>query len=183
VLDGSGLAISTAASYQLSPALAFDGTNYLVAWQDFRSGSYDIYGARVSPGGGVLDGSGLAISTAARDQQLPALAFDGANYLVAWEDNRSGTSSDIYGARVSPAGTVFEPFALATAGTDERSPAVARAGAGRVVAVAYERFAPEPPYGARRAFLRFVRSPCGTSTSCPPAVRSSQTRARAGSRR
>jgi hypothetical protein len=185
VLDGGGIAISTAANSQGSPALAFDGTNYLVAWSDYRSGtSNDIYGARVSPAGSVLDGSGLAISTAANSQYSPALAFDGTNYLVAWSDYRSGTSSDIYGARVRPAGTVFEPFALATAGTDERSPAVARAGAGRVVAVAYERFAPEPPYGVRRAFLRFVRSPCGTSTSaCPPTVRSSQTRAKAGSRR
>jgi hypothetical protein len=132
----------------------------------------------------VLDGGGLAISTAANSQYSPALAFDGVNYLVAWEDYRSGTNYDIYGARVSPAGSVFEPFALATSGTDERSPAVARAGAGRVVAAVYERFAPEPPYGVRRAFLRFVRSSCGTSTSaCPPAVRLSQTRARAGSRR
>jgi hypothetical protein len=187
MLDVSGLSISTAAYSQVSPALAFDGTNYLVAWSDERLSpgtSTDIYGARVSPAGSVLDGSGLAISTAANSQYSPALAFDGTNYLVAWSDYRSGTSSDIYGARVRPAGTVFEPFALATAGTDERSPAVARAGAGRVVAVAYERFAPEPPYGVRRAFLRFVRSPCGTSTSaCPPTVRSSQTRAKAGSRR
>ena len=37
--------------------------------------------------------TGIAISTAANDQCAPAVAFDGTNYLVVWEDGRSGTSS------------------------------------------------------------------------------------------
>ena len=35
------------------------------------------------------------------------MAFDGANFLVVWEDERSG-GSDIYGARVTPGGTVYD---------------------------------------------------------------------------
>src|SRR5207249_3978893 len=127
VLDPNGIAISLAANNQASPAVAFDGTNYLVVWQDFPGGTYfDIYGARVSPAGTVLDPAGIPISTAAGDQLSPALAFDGTNYLVAWTDPRSG-SYDIYGARVSPAGTVLDPSGLAIsfAAGGQGSPALA----------------------------------------------------------
>ena len=89
--------------------MAFDGTNFLVVWADGRSGpSYDIYGARVSRAGAVLDGAGIPISTAANDQFAPAVAFDGTNFLVVWTDGRSGASYDIYGARVSRAGAVLD---------------------------------------------------------------------------
>ena len=114
VLDGAGIPISTAANDQSAPAVAFDGTNFLVVWQDGRSGTNsDIYGARVSRAGAVLDGTGIPISTAANDQYAPAVAFDGTNYLVVWQDRRSGTTYDIYGARVSRAGVVREPAGFA----------------------------------------------------------------------
>ena len=38
------------------------------------------------------------ISTAANVSSRPAVAFDGTNFLVVWQDLRSGTSTDIYGA-------------------------------------------------------------------------------------
>jgi len=109
VLDTAGIAISIAAGDQELPAIAFDGTNHLVVWQDGRSGSYDIYGTRVSAGGNVLDPDGIAISTAEGYQQSPAISFNGTNYLVVWQDNRSGSSWDIYCARVSVVGTVLDP--------------------------------------------------------------------------
>ena len=40
----------------------------------------------MSPAGAVLDPDGIPISTAADDQTQPAVAFDGTNYLVAWQD-------------------------------------------------------------------------------------------------
>jgi phosphoribosylformylglycinamidine (FGAM) synthase PurS component len=128
VLDPSGIVISTAVGSQEYPAIAFDGTNYLVVWQDYRSGSdYDIYGARVSVGGSVLDPSGIAISTAADLQWYPAVAFDGTNYLAVWQDLRSGSSWDIYGARVSKGGSVVDPsgIAISTDATNQLRPAVA----------------------------------------------------------
>lgn len=100
-----------AAEYEGSPALAFDGTNFLVVWDDGRGGyNRDIYGARVTPAGTVLDSNGIAISTALADQWRPAVAFDGTNFLVVWEDQRNGPDDyDIYGARVTPAGAVLDP--------------------------------------------------------------------------
>ncbi len=109
VLDTAGIAITQAADHQYSPAVGFDGTNFLVVWQDYRDGNdWDIYGARVTPAGVVLDPSGTPISTALRYQERPDVCFDGTNYLVVWIDTRSGTNADIYGARVTPEGLVLD---------------------------------------------------------------------------
>jgi hypothetical protein len=40
---------------QKSPATAFDGGNFLVVWEDCRNETSDIYAARVTPQGIVLD--------------------------------------------------------------------------------------------------------------------------------
>ncbi len=74
---------------QTSPSVAFDGTNYLVVWHDGRGDIGNIYGARVDPSGHLLDPAGFAISTAEERQLYPSVAFDGTNYLVVWEDERS----------------------------------------------------------------------------------------------
>src|SRR5262249_1878917 len=127
VLDPSGIAISTAANNQRSPAVAFDGTNYLVS---FGSGinqyqDPDIRGTRVSTSGSVLDPRDFLISTGVNSQSAPAIAFDGTNYLVVWQDNR-GDGYDIYGARVSQAGVALDGtgIAISAATGDQDLPAV-----------------------------------------------------------
>jgi hypothetical protein len=113
VLDPVGIAISTAANDQLEPSVAFDGTNYLVVWQDDRNGSCDIYGTRVAQSGVVLDPVGIAISTAADDQLRPSVAFDGTNYLAVWQDHRNEPyKPDICGARVDTSGSILDSTAI-----------------------------------------------------------------------
>jgi len=111
VLDPSGIVIATS-PFKHAPAVAFDGTNYLVAWEYTQAGWSNIYGARVTPSGTLLDPDGIPISTAPYHQSRPALAFDGKNYLVAWADNRSSTEYEIYGARVGQSGAVLDPEGL-----------------------------------------------------------------------
>ena len=98
---------------QQSPAVAFDGTNYLVVWYDLRdtkTNSWDIYGARVSALGVVLDKTGIAISTASGHQQVPRVAYQSGTFLVVWQDYRHhGSYGAIYGARVTSAGKVQDP--------------------------------------------------------------------------
>jgi len=162
VLDPSGFVVSQARDSQCSPAVAFDGANFLVTWGDFRSGNYyfDIYGARVTPQGTVLDPAGLAISRADDNQRFPALAFDGTNFFVVWEDHR--TDSDIYGARVTPAGTVLDPSGILVSRADysRYSPALAFDGANFLVAWHDYRSGCEV-YGARVTPAGTVLDPSG----------------------
>jgi len=137
VLDPTGIAISTAIDSQRLPTVAFDGTNYLVVWQDRRNGSeYDIYGTRVSPSGTVFDPAGTAISTATGNQCAPSVAFDGNNCVIAWEDERSVMSSDIYGAIMNTSGMVIDSFAVSIQPGDQITPALAH-GPGDQILVTY----------------------------------------------
>lgn len=151
VLDGSGLAVSTATGSQRTPAVAFDGTNYLVVWEDARSGTADIYGSRVTPDGGVLDGAGIAINASSGVQQAPSVAFLGTRYLVAWQDHRSGTNDDVYATRVSTAGAVLDGTGVAvSAGTaNQVAPAVSAGGANFLVVWSDARGTDADVYAAR----------------------------------
>jgi hypothetical protein len=98
---------------QERPAVAFDGTNYLVVWEDSRAVQADVYGARVTTSGQVVDDQGgIPIGVASAFQVAPDVAVSGTSYLVVWRDNRNG-NVDTYAARVSPGGTVLDPFGIA----------------------------------------------------------------------
>jgi hypothetical protein len=136
VLDPTGFAVSPGAEQQDDPAVAFDGTNFLVVWSDWRGGQRpNIYGARVTPGGAVLDPTGIAISTAADDQDQPAVCFDGTNWLVAWGDHRDGSQYDLFAARVTPAGVVLDTngFVISSATRNQAKPAIAFDGSNTLV--------------------------------------------------
>jgi len=132
VIDQTNLLISRAGAVEANPSVAYDGTNYLVAWEDSRSFStndVDIRGARVSAKGALLDKTGLLICNAAGAQQHPSVAASGGEFLVAWQDDRNDgvSGEDIYGSRVSDAGVVLDPagLALSTTNDDQLSPVVA----------------------------------------------------------
>jgi len=113
VIDPSGIILSILPYNQYYPAAAFDGTNYMVVWQDYRNGAdYNIYAARVSPTGKILDPKGIAVTTESNWQGLPSIAFDGKNYLVAWTDFRNNGEIDIYGARIDSSGKVLDPSGI-----------------------------------------------------------------------
>ena len=63
--------------------------------------------------GQVSKSSAIRVSAAANPQGSPTLASDGTNYLVVWGDERTGKSSDVYGARVDRTGTVLDRRGIA----------------------------------------------------------------------
>lgn len=98
---------------------AFDGTNYLVGIEDHTTTTTPpAIGAQLIDANGNKVGS--VISTGRYGISAYA-AFDGANYLLIWEDDPVGSTGDgrfqIYGQFISPAGVkIGSPFAISTAG-------------------------------------------------------------------
>lgn len=114
------------------PAVAFDGANYLVVWADQRmSRDDDIFAARVTPSGQILDVEGIKVAAVAGKQLHPTVVFAGSQYLVAWEDFKvaGGTQADIAAARVSTDGAVTLLGTVAATSVSETTPKLAADGA------------------------------------------------------
>jgi len=126
-LDSPAKVISNAVNEQDSPSVAYDGTQYFAVWTDFRNATSDIYGARMSTSGTLLDTNGIAITTAALAQAAPDVASGNGVTLVVWADRRNSatTGFDIYGALVNPAGTILvSDIVISNAANDQNRPAV-----------------------------------------------------------
>jgi hypothetical protein len=90
---------------QHEPSIAWNGMNYLVAWRDIRRADMgDIYAARITATGQVLDPSGTAISTGAAKENNVAIIAAGSDYFVAWHDDAT-TPLELRGTRVAADGT------------------------------------------------------------------------------
>jgi MYXO-CTERM domain-containing protein len=203
--------VSSAGGAQNRPAVAFDGTNYLVVWNDYRDlGQGALYGARVDKTGKVLDPTGFRIMDGAGSPSLafgggeylvvlptidgylyarldgsgklidsvplrlaqtevssvipPGIAWNGSEFFVVWEDRRAN-QADVYGARISKAGTLLDPtgIGISTAKGNHRSPRVASDGSGFFVIWMDERVVLSQPraFGARVSSDGAVLDPDG----------------------
>ena len=100
-------------------AIAAGTDSYLIVWQQYGPARWDVYGARVSFSGQVLDPAGFLITPPSGsrgpsyfgfpEELIPAVAWDGHNFLVIWDDPRDLWTYAVYGARVSPDGVVLDP--------------------------------------------------------------------------
>lgn len=121
---GGVIAVSPPGASTSGPAVASDGEGFLVAWS-----TGDLVAARVSSSGAVLDPAGITVSAAAGSQREPAVAWHGGGWSLVWTDGRSGPSTELWGARLSPAGTVaLAERRIATGPASASSPAVAARG-------------------------------------------------------
>ncbi len=124
VTDPDGIVIASAAVSFPLPAIDFDGTNYLVVWQDLPGSDYNIYGELVHTDGSHE--SQFTVCNASGAQQEPTAAFDGIDYFVAWDDSRDGNTYDIFGCRVNLQGGIVggTDFTISTRGYAQK-PALA----------------------------------------------------------
>jgi hypothetical protein len=147
ILDTYGISISTVAVNISGVSAAYDGTNFLVAWSDYRTGSnYDIYGARVSAAGSVLDPQGVPlISTApAQARNRLALSYGGGRYLLAFIEGNG-----VYGASITTSATPGYPNPLSTSLTSPSAIAAAFNGTNHLVAFNAKLSTDQVIYGRR----------------------------------
>lgn len=133
VLDPTGIPISTASSDQFSPSAVYDGTSTVVVWSDWRNGRSDLYGARVAPGGQVLDPDGFLVASSVG--WGAGLVRFGEGSLITWVDASDDVDGDIYAARLDATGIVLDVggFPVSTALGGQIQPVAAPLGAGVIV--------------------------------------------------
>lgn len=120
LLDDKPIAVCAAVECQLSPSVAFASGVFLVVWSDLRNGKdFDIYAARVTPDGKVLDQDGFPVAggapsspggsvAASQNQYGPSIAPGDGKFLVAWQDYRDEKGYALYAARVGADGKVLD---------------------------------------------------------------------------
>ncbi|GEM_PF-756063 len=111
VATAGGVAVCTFASDQINPDICSDGAGgSIIVWQDARSTTdQDIWVQRMGPAVSIVWGvDGVVMNNnVAFDQINPKIVSDGVGgAMMAWQDFRTGVTSDIYAQRVNSAGTV-----------------------------------------------------------------------------
>ncbi len=112
----SEFVVTNASANQRAASVIYNPTsnNFLVTWIDETNGTSntDVWGAIVSPGGGVNSGP-FAMITATGNQRGPYVRYDygTSRYFMVWFDNRGG-NYDIYGSRVSSSGVILDGSGL-----------------------------------------------------------------------
>ncbi len=88
------------------PVIAMDGYgNFVITWNDYRNGNYDIYCQRFNSSGIPL-GPNFKVNddTGTAEQVYPAITMDASGkFVIIWEDDRNG-NPDIYTQRYSADG-------------------------------------------------------------------------------
>ncbi len=103
----NGVTITNVAGSQIKPVIASDGNGgAIIAWEDPRTDTGDVYAQRVDSTGTVQwTANGVVISATTSSQSTPMIISDGLQgAIVTWIDLRSGV--DIYAQRVDSTGTV-----------------------------------------------------------------------------
>jgi hypothetical protein len=145
-------------------AISSDPGGVHVVFTDPRAPLAHLRAARLSPGGAVLDPCGAELAGTA-SAAAPALAFDGARHLLAFEEPATGV---LRAARLAPGGGALGAFDLA-AGAAQRTPRLACDGRGTCLVASERR---DPAAGNGRAVVRLVASEppaqrCGGPLECP----------------
>ncbi|MFZ4574162.1 MAG: GC-type dockerin domain-anchored protein [Phycisphaerales bacterium] len=86
---GGAFTVAEAAGRQLRPTVAFDGSNFVIVWEDQRNQSSffdartDVYGVRIAPSGQFLDAAAFPVSAVADGDTASSIVARDGYALVA----------------------------------------------------------------------------------------------------
>jgi hypothetical protein len=120
--------LASADGPDLLPQIASDGTNCFVTWTSQKSWSAGIIkGTPLSAAGEPAVVNGYPVANRHPPQSTPAVASNGRNFLVAWNDmSRYPEAVTVLAARVSLDGALLDPIPIEISGG--KNPSVAACG-------------------------------------------------------
>jgi PKD repeat protein len=134
-----GVAICTEEHQQEYLQITIDGSGgAIITWMDKRSGDYwDIYIQRIdSTGKPIWATDGVAVCTAAYNQESPRITTDGSGgAIITWQDYRKG-NRDIYTQRIDSTGKpvwTTDGVAISTAYSHQSNPQIISDGSGGAI--------------------------------------------------
>ena len=152
--DYTGIPVSINSYHQLAPEIESDGFGgAIITWEDYRTGSPDIYAQRIDSVGNRLwekgpgsgDYNGIPISMSTGNQLDPMIVSDDSGgAIITWWDERSN-NSDIYAQRInsvgnrlwekSPGSGDYNGIPISTAQDYQYPPRITRDGSGGAVII------------------------------------------------
>jgi large repetitive protein len=125
---GGAFPIATSPGDDSKPAVASNGSSFLVVWQHlFDAGNWDINARQVSTSGAVNPDL-YSVAFGDHSEEAPDIAASGTNYLVAWQDDRAPANGwDIWASGRQPTGGNLGQFHVGGEdnGRHDTEPAVA----------------------------------------------------------
>jgi len=171
---------ATVDGQQTQPSIAWNGSQYLVAWcgdETYDSSGMDIRGFRLNTNLQPKEANPITICSVAENQTAPYVTSNGSKFLVVWEDSRNAISptyyTDLYGALVDVNGAVTAlSSAVSMSAGNQKSPRAASNGTDYYVVWEDYRMGYPLVYGVKVSSTGAVASATGTAM---PATSSSQT--------
>lgn len=113
------LASAASATYGLamSDVVALGGAGYVVAWQAGTGADQDIYMRRVDSAGAALGTATLVSTTGVANSSASVAALGSGGYLVCWQSQDAGFSTDVVAQRYSSTGAKVGGQVLVNTGT------------------------------------------------------------------
>jgi hypothetical protein len=121
---GGDLRLSQGAARADSPRIAWNGTEFAVAWEDERDLNAEIYFARVDAAGNKI-GNDTRVSVDDSQSADPRIAWNGNDWGIIWPDRRSGLQLQLYFARMSALGVeIGDDVRVTLTGEDAARPSI-----------------------------------------------------------